>query len=65
MCIGLELNVEQAQELLNSAGYILSDAIITDVVIKAFLWNRCYYPGVINSELLENNAPILFENLTI
>lgn len=65
LCIGLELNIDQALELLNSAGYILSDAIITDVIIKAFLWNRCYYPGLVNEELKENNAPILFENLNI
>lgn len=62
LCVGLELNIDQAEELLNSAGYILSDAIMTDVVIKAFLWNHRYYPGEINLELRENNVPKLFEN---
>ncbi len=65
LCVGLELNIDQAEELLNSAGYILSDAIMMDVIIKAFLWNHRYYPGEINLELKDNNVPILFEHLKV
>lgn len=62
ICVGLQLKVNEAEELLNSAGYILSNAIMTDVVIKAFLWNRNFSVVAINAELYENNAPLLFQN---
>ena len=65
LCIGLKLNLDQAEELLNSAGYMLSNAIMTDVVIKAFLWDRKYSVVAINAELDENNEPMLFENYVI
>ena len=38
ICVGLELSVSEAEELLNSAGFMLSNAVMTDVVIKACLW---------------------------
>ena len=60
ICVGLGLSVTEAEELLNSAGFMLSNAIMTDVVIKAFLWNRNYNAVVINAELYENHAPMLF-----
>lgn len=60
LCVGLQLSVSEAEELLNSAGFMLSNAIMTDVVIKAFLWNRKYGVVAINMELEENNAPKLF-----
>lgn len=62
ICIGLQLKVNEAEELLNSAGFILSNAIMTDVVIKAFLWNRNFSVVAINAELYENNAPLLFHD---
>lgn len=65
ICVGLELSVSEAEELLNSAGYMLSNAIMTDVVIKAFLWNRIYSVVAINAELYENNAPLLFRDYII
>ena len=65
ICVGLELKVEEAEELLNSAGYMLSDAIMTDVVVKAFLWNRVYSAVAINLELYENNAQMLFDDCMI
>jgi hypothetical protein len=60
ICVGLELSVVEAEELLNSAGFMLSNAVMTDVVIKASLWNRIYNAVVINAELYENHAPMLF-----
>lgn len=65
ICVGLELSVSEAEELLNSAGYILSDAIMTDVVVKSFLWNRIYSVVAINAELYENKAPMLFKDYVI
>lgn len=61
LCVGLELSVDQAEELLNSAGYMLSNAMMTDVVIKACLLNREYSAVIVNSELYENNVPMLFD----
>lgn len=60
ICVGLELSVVEAEELLNSAGFMLSNAVMTDVVIKSSLWNRIYNAVVINAELYENHAPMLF-----
>ena len=65
LCVGLRLSVNEAEELLNSAGYMLSNAVMTDVVIKAFLWNRQYSVVAINMELEENNAPMLFHGYEI
>lgn len=65
ICVGLELSVTEAEELLNSAGFMLSNAVMTDVVIKACLWERQYNVVVINSELYENNAPMLFHGFKI
>lgn len=65
LCVGLHLSVSEAEELLNSAGFMLSNAIMTDVVIKAFLWNRIYGVVAINMELEENNAPMLFHGYEI
>ena len=65
ICVGLELHVHEAEELLESAGYIFSNSIMTDVVIKAFLWDGIYSVVAINAELDENDAPMLFENYVI
>ena len=62
ICIGLELSQSEAEELLQSAGYFLSNAIMTDVIVKYFLNMRRYRPLEINLELLENNTPALFDN---
>jgi hypothetical protein len=65
LCVGLELHVNEAEELLESAGFMFSNAIMTDVVVKAFLWDRIYSVVAINSELYENNEAMLFEDYVI
>ena len=65
LCVGLELHVYEAEELLESAGYMFSNSIMTDVVVKAFLWDRIYSVVAINAELHENNVAMLFENYVI
>lgn len=65
ICIGLELNLKEADELLNSAGYALSNGDMTDVIIKAFLYDRRYSVVAINAELYENKAPMLFKDYVI
>ena len=65
ICVGLELHVYEAEELLESAGYMFSNSIMTDVVIKAFVWDRNYSVVAINNELDENHEAMLFENFEI
>ena len=65
LCVGLELHVYEAEELLESAGYMFSNSIMKDVVVKAFLWDRIYSVVAINNELDENHEAMLFENYEI
>lgn len=65
ICVGLELGTAQAEELLNSAGYTFSNAIMLDVVVKSCLSHRVYSPLLINSELLDNKVPHLFDNYVL
>lgn len=60
LCVGLHLSVDEAEELMESAGYLFSKSIMTDVVIKAFLLHHCYDTFAIDDELCENEAPALF-----
>ena len=60
LCVGLKLSVDEAEELMESAGYLFSKSIMTDVVVKAFLVHQCYDTFAIDDELCENNVPVLF-----
>jgi hypothetical protein len=60
LCVGLTLSVDEAEELMESAGYLFSRGIMMDVVVKAFLMHQCYDTFAIDSELCENNVPALF-----
>ena len=60
LCVGLQLTVEEAEEFMASAGYLFSNAIMTDVVVKANLKYRCYDTYAIDEELVENDADVLF-----
>ena len=62
ICVGLELSTIQAEELLNSAGYTFSNAVMTDVVVKACIGARQYNRLFINLELEENGVQDLFHN---
>lgn len=65
ICVGLRLHAHEAEELLESAGYMFSNSIMTDVVVKAFIWDGIYSVVAINAELDENNEAMLFENYEI
>ena len=60
LCVGLKLSIDEAEELMRSAGFYFSEGDILDVVIKANIVNQCYDTFYIDSELCENNAPTLF-----
>ena len=65
ICVGLELSLNEAEELLLSAGFAFSNSIMMDLVIKSFLWDRCYNVVAINAELYENKERMLFEGYII
>ena len=60
LCVGLKLNIEEAEELMESAGYVFSRGLKTDVIVKAYLVHKCYNPVLINIELDEYRQPQLF-----
>ncbi|MBO4667883.1 MAG: hypothetical protein J5666_07165, partial [Bacilli bacterium] len=59
LCIGLELDLEQSLELLNAAGYTLSESIMLDSIVMKYLDDELYDLDFINSELNEYNCPLL------
>ena len=59
LCIGLELNIDTANELMVSAGYSLSRSFILDSIIIKYLENEIYDLDVINEELYEYGCPLL------
>jgi hypothetical protein len=65
LCVGLGLHVHEAEELLESAGYMFSKSVMKDVVIKAFLYEGIYSVVAINAELYDNDEEMLFENYVI
>lgn len=65
ICVGLELHVDEAEELMGAAGFTFSRGLMRDVVIKSFLWERIYSVVAINNELIENQESVLFVNYQI
>lgn len=60
LCIGLKLSIDEANELMKSAGLCFMDGEMLDIVVKANIVNQCYDTFYIDSELCENNTPTLF-----
>ena len=60
LCIGLKLDLVEAEDFMASAGYMFSRSIMTDVVIKSCIMNHCYDPFIIDEELQENKTKVLF-----
>lgn len=59
LCIGLELTLRDANELMNAAGYSLSHSIVLDVIIIRYLRREIYDLDLINQELYEHGCPLL------
>lgn len=57
--LALELNIDQARELLYKAGYTLSDTIIFDVIIYYVIENKIYDIIQVNEILFAYDQPIL------
>lgn len=59
LCIGLELTIEDTNELMHSAGYSLSKSIMFDSIILKYIYNEVYDLDYINSELDEHGCQLL------
>ena len=60
LCVGLKLSIDEAEELMESAGLCFRNGDMLDTVIKANIVNECYDTFYIDCELCENKVPTLF-----
>ena len=56
LCLSLHLNVVKTEELLKSAGYVLSPSSLSDMIIKACIVNKEYNLVIIDTYLFENGC---------
>ncbi len=61
--IALELSLDEAQKLLSSVGFILSDSSLFDVIIKYCLENNIYDVFEIDSALFKYDQETLFSTI--
>ncbi len=59
LCIALNLNLKQTNDLLKKAGMTLSNSNLFDVIIEYFIKNKIYDIYEINSVLLDNDQPLI------
>lgn len=59
--IALKLSFDEAEELLNSAGFAFSRSSKTDIIIAFFLQNNIYNRFVINEVLYDYGQPAFFD----
>lgn len=59
LCIGLELSLQVAKELMVSAGYSLSRSLMFDSIVMKYLREEIYDFELINSELDEYGCQLL------
>lgn len=59
LAIGLELSVEETENLLEHAGFALSQSILSDVIVKYFISHKKYDIYEINDALFQYGQPLL------
>ncbi len=59
LAIGLQLDLDQTQKLLESAGYVLTRSSKADIVVKFFIERKHYNVAFINLALSERGLPLL------
>jgi len=62
-CIGLKLDIDETLDLLLSAGFSLSNSILSDIIFRYFIENRRYDIFEINETLLEHEQKPLISEL--
>lgn len=59
LAIGMELSLEETEDLLSRAGYALSGAVKFDVIIQYFIAQGIYDIFTINEVLFSYDQPLL------
>ena len=59
LCIGLKLNLEEAEELLDKAGYSISHSIKLDTIMEYLIKQKVYDIMTVNEILDSFDCPIL------
>ena len=59
LIIGMELDIDDAEDLMAAAGYLFSDSILFDFIIKNFIEDENYNVFEINDVLYKNNQPLI------
>lgn len=54
-CLALKLNKKESDELLNKAGFVLSDSDLSDVIVNYFISNKIYDIDELNLVLIDND----------
>lgn len=57
--IALKLNFDKTKALLASAGFTLSNGILSDVIVSAFIENKIFDVDVVNRILYKYDQPLL------
>lgn len=60
LCFGLKLNLDEALDLLEKAGYILSHSSKFDLIVEYFLIKKVYDLIILNQVLIEYNEQPLY-----
>ena len=61
LCLGLELEIDTALDLMGRAGYSLSFSTKSDVIIRYFIENKKYDVIEINQALYDHDVNVLFK----
>ena len=59
LCIGLKLNLDEAEELLDKAGYSISHSIKFDTIMEYLIKQKVYDIMTVNEVLYSFDCPIL------
>lgn len=59
LCMGMRLDLEQAEDLLDKAGFSLSNSQLLDVIVSYFIENKNYDIFELNEILYEYDQPLL------
>ena len=59
LCLAMELSIEEAQDLLSAGGYILSNNILSDLIIKICIKEKIYDINKINFILFKHKQNLL------
>ena len=59
LALALELNLDEAKDLISRAGYAFSPSSVFDLIIQFFIENEIYDIYIINEALYQYNEPVL------